>query len=1803
VKPGSKLSPEGQAIYDGLLERYFPASVATSATGSVALGALEVTVDLFQEQIQQASSDFKAWNFVAARDRFLNVAEKADKISTSDTAINEVRMRSRSGASASMLNLQETASARKLLEEVDERYLTEEQRANLSMMLTLAGDVDRAATIAASIPASSTEAASAVQLVALARGEVEIGEVRSTLVALKLCERQLELQNPGVAADVAMRAMSDDKERDLLANGLMCMLMASCCVSLQEQCTPAAGMSVAQLSEAAQLIEQHEPPPSMPDELRLAYVRAAFQYSQVTLDHRLQAALNEEFASDLERVIASSSELQAEDLAKDGAVSQAIGLAAGDSAGWQAHARRLHMMALGGDTQAAAKGLNELATRFPRRFPLETLACELALHEARFPEALTHAENAFAVYPNVGARLLVARAAVAADKADRALSIAPQDVSTDPAFLQVLAQASDRRADPRAADLWEKYLSYRPTNDGARISWAIALSRSGEHDRAAEVVAQIIANPPNALTLEGLVACGQLQLAATPSPESKARVRRVAELIHDRYGTDPKVQLHRFSLLAGIGEQLDVKLDYKRLEELGHVQSVDVEELLGTFRERAEKANAALKLYQEGCLTVEALIRVTNGQTASFVSDLLAGRRQLRTAMLLHREERVDLRGRRVLVSLLELVLFEHLGIFDQVVDLIGDGRLVVFRDIWEQLVEDTVFLQQVAQTEEADRLDEIARRLATTPKYELVRDGDNDDVVAASRGVPCVRLGDDANDIGWLAGVLITRAAGPIASARAFAQRHARQVPTVAADAIPTVIQMDQAVIEGLAIYGLLDAAERVFDRIIVGPASMRMLEARLNGLNDELRAMRLMQSLKRSASQARSRGVLEVVQRPRISAIESLPISEERAEWTRVSISEPIAYKQWLINESEGARITAEYVGSLVPLHPELWRTLPWPTRDAAVDAWHGLQQAVSQEWTLVELVRELTDDTVRNAALSKLRNLGFQEALDAAAVLSVAEQFGRLDIGEGGAALDRVEALITSDRDPWAGLARMRLAQTYASAIWEVIGKDDGPRAVQLTLELLDRSMSLGIRSRARMSELLIGALLLAAISDPVSALVPDETGDTMVLRKQGAVVDVWRAIRNWSEGHEDREAACRRAISYGWVKLHEYTEQGPNGTVNWAPLALATDKLLPQTNVERVPQPDAVVAILSALWRQRPLRHRQAVLQDGSTVNLEQLLEIGTARLGTREVKGVDEATARFLYKVEGRPAVPVLVPAEALLLRAEASDVRSGFARNLAAIVGPLDGRLYAELVRFAESPDDPDVQSSLAVAACTAPFRLIRDDPSLISFWGEPSNVSQQGHLATFDELCELLSEPDSLGPEYAREIKGRTERGPWATRLDAGELVQLAGRVPGLGVTTVATALVHQPPPSLWDGITDALKTAETVPVGRLAQAVAVAGLGPFLGKVEDAPPELGDQLRTMLLQLDSDAGKEFAVVEGKCLALLERVILRIAGIRPLPAHQRHWLTFRLYEWWCENSTLEDRREVSRNEVGRDDLLAFRRRTVLNVLLDVCEMVSAAAHRRPDHLAGLTDLLLQHAAKDPWTGDAFEAFWKRPQGGGWLAASIVLWISPSHFRQLPPEIRLRVFENLPVQTEPLDVHALPYVSFLDGIVSSIDNLSEEEVRAVYVWSDRLDDGGLSRLWRLHIWTGLVGRGDDSRHEALRTLVEHEANGERHVLYVGHYVGTLARGNLIDGMVEWLAKVCERGGHVAEGIVDAWRKASEVMAPVKAALSNVLLGRDDLHSQAEGAVLRDAAPSPPAAETDKLDADLSDDDDVEKSTP
>lgn len=1770
----SKLSAEGQLTRDALQRAYAGESVRIHAMGSADLGTLDVTVELFKGEIDRAKKEFDAWDFVQARDRFRKVAENADRVTPRTDSINEVRMRARTGSAAAMLNLQEMTAARQLLDEVDERSLTEKQRCNLSIMLAQLGDIGRATAIATKLPDSSGDVIAAKQIVSIARGETTIGEARTAIVALKLSEKHLEHGQASLAAAVAIQWLDACASGDLVENGLVCTLMNACCVTLVEQCKPEGKMSLSQLHAALLILDRYAPRSSLPEQLRVAYVDTAVAYAQCAIDHRLFWRLKEQFPADYARVISVNTDLLAADLAKNGSVTDAIGLVAGDAAEWQVQARRLHFLSLGGDARAASQGLTELAAQFPGRFPLEALASEVALQQTRLADALRHAENAFALYPSIGARLLVARCALASGNSHRALAVAAdQDVSNDETFLWVLGHAADRVSDPRALDFWAAYLRLRPESSSGTISWALALNRAGELERAADATIDVVGGAPEGLRIEELVACGQLQLAAAPTPERKARVRRVADLILERFGTDPEVQLQRFMLLAGIGEQHGVKIDFERLSATGHVQSVSLDELLATVDVRAKRAEAAINLYRNGCLTVEAFIRVTGGRTASFISEVLAGRAQLRTSMLVRdREDRIVLSGRRVLVSLIELVLFEHLGVFDQVVELLGDGKLVVFHDVWTQIVDDAVFLQQMTQIDEAERLRSVAARIATCSKYEILRTDESGAGIA--RAVPCVHLSEGEHDIGWLAGVLIAKAAAPLDDARAFARAHARPVLSVDADTISATVQLDQAVIEGLIVHGLLQAVEDTFDRILVGAGSMRTLESRRGRLDSDLSAMRLMQAVKRSTSRGRARGALEVVDRPRVPALEALPKDEEKEEWTRTSVREPMAYKQWLIDERESARVTAEYVGSLMPFHPELWITLPWPSREVAHATWSAFRDTEEREWTLVELVRELPDTVSRRDALARLGELGFQDALEADELALIADRYGRLDIGKGGAFLDRVEGLIAGPQDPWAALARMRLSATYASTIWKFVEKGDASRASQLARELLGRAARLGVRSSARTPEVLIGHLLLLAISNPELSIAGEEV---VTLRKTGALVDVWNEIRLWSDDHDERTAACRRALSYGWEKLHQYTEGGPPSMLTWAPLALATDKLVPGTSFERVPNPDAVAAILSALWVERPLRARTANLADGSRINVEELLEVGTRRMAERAVRGIDESTACFFVDVAGGTSVEILVPVEALLLRAESVDLRSGFANDLAGIVGSIDGRLYERLTCFAENPNDREAQAALALAACTSPYRLVRDDASIIACWGEHSTAGQQGYPASFDDLCELLSEPKTFEGRPDREVKDRVEHGHWSNRRDVGDLMLVAGRVPGPSVARIATAVVKRPPSGMWDEILRVMGGAATVPIGRLAQGVALAALAPFYSQQAVEQNVLDDGLRSVLAQLDSD--DEFVRGEGRCIALLERVIRRLAGARPVPRQQFIWLTFRLYEWWCENSTLEQRLEASKNEAGANSWGAFRWSVVLNILLDVCEMVSIASRKRPEHLGVLTEYLVKRATNEPWESDPFGVVWGRPQGGGWLAASILLWISPAHFMQLPPEIRLRVFENLPVETVSLAEQVLPHMSFVDGIVSNVQNLSEEETRAVNTWLAKLGESDTAQLWRLHIWSRFLARGDESNHEALRSIVDVEARGKRHVEFVSQYVSSLVGPALTDealrDAVAWLTSASANGGQVADGFLAAWRTNPASLDPLKLALSSALLAQPDELSQVAGASIRD----------------------------
>src|SRR6185503_13333112 len=88
-------------------------------------------------------------------------------------------------------------------------------------------------------------------------------------------------------------------------------------------------------------------------------------------------------------------------------------------------------------------------------------------------------------------------------------------------------------------------------------------------------------------------------------------------------------------------------------------------------------------------------------------------------------------------------------------------------------------------------------------------------------------------------------------------------------------------------------------------------------------------------------------------------------------------------------------------------------------------------------------------------------------------------------------------------------------------------------------------------------------------------------------------------------------------------------------------------------------------------------------------------------------------------------IRAFVPPEALLLRIK-PDVLAEAAKKWKVIQGPHDGRAYALLKELSEHPDDPKLRRDYARLATTAPFRLVREDPTYLRTFRQRSLLGKR---------------------------------------------------------------------------------------------------------------------------------------------------------------------------------------------------------------------------------------------------------------------------------------------------------------------------------------------------------------------------------------------------------------------------------------------------------------------------------------------
>ncbi|WP_437663267.1 SIR2 family protein [Sorangium sp. So ce1182] len=1530
----------------------------------------------FKEKNDRAHKRFVQQDYAEARVLYEQMLVEAEGLLTADPDDPELKAwiaRSRLNVGACLLRLQEHAKGRAHLRQVAERelvHLTVMARCVLSEGLAQVGDLDLARAVLpvcddALSEEERTRWVEARQLLDVLTGKLPERECSPSAVVgvhvARAHEKRGQLDEAARAARRVLEQAPDDADLSVFS---VAVLVGSLRRSVLEDPSAIAWMPPGDRAPTVDAIERGlsrvgELP--LAPALRSDVARLKLVYCGMAEDHEgLEEARRacEEGAAGAIEISESPAMSEAEALAEAGDLEGALRRLPPTDHPWRGRFARAQLAVSAERYEQALDEALGLARDFPGRVPIEYLAAMLLARAARPEDALPHARAAFAALPGKGYRLLLGKCLLYCDQAEEAWQIlSPLSDSREPDVLRARAMAAERVRPEQAPALWSEYLKGEPNSAPAALSLARAWLRLGHAAEAAKVAWRLVESAKDRLDPESLYHCAQMQrLDGGFSEEARRRVQEIAAVLDARFPGDPGAEHARLMLLAALGFPEEARpVDYQRLLDEGILRTGSLDDLKAFVTENRERQQTAYRLYRHGHLPFEAFCELTETAAASWLIQFLRvsgeGPTTLSAPLELGDTPPPPLAGQRLLVGELELLLLQHLGHLARLRDALKPGgKLVLFTDVWERVLQAAADLELRTQRVELENQERLLRRIQDDRKIEAHKAG-----LWSEQGLPVIHhepLSGAADRISPRAFAHYLGAQGYLDDARAHAllgwlPPEQEPLPSVP-DPMPPRVSITAVMLECFENAAALDALLAVIpEALVLDPATMTQLGRRCDALRAAAEAADLAATMQRAVGAGIAEGwIAPTLRRPAVADLPDVR-DDSDLEDTRRLFREPLAqalgFRQALVDDPTLLLLNADFFISTAPAsvlaRPLAWRDAEQFRRLAArmraVSAREihlpalvaGLLLEPEAEVTKVEVTKKLV----------RLAELGFADALRARDVLDLHRRFRGLDKAEPRRILDRLEWMAREREHPGSGLAHLRIAGVYAKAVWAAFCQSDGggseADAKALAGALLQRTEVLGEATTRGTVDLVFQFLAAAAIDDPRASFVPQGRGsgsDGLTVSPESPAGQLWTFLASWTGPAGRRRSALARGLRETWRILDEqHQAAGP------ARAQLGAVMLSMHVQGRGLLDPELEsVAILSAGWQERPLEH--LAIEEGQ-LSIEQALSAGANALASRP----DAVSGNMRYvdypiRVPGSKAeTRTIAPTEAILLRS-APVVIESFAEQLAALQGPLDGRAYRLLMQIKEAPEDQSVRRRYARMTVVAPWRLVREDPAVLRTWRWRRGIVHDAFPATIDHLREMLSEPGPLPPELSLlDILGArvTKDGAWAERADQEDLCRQACEVPGLLPTFVVYSRLSAEEDAYSEEVQvalDRLDDPHEQPAARLAGDIfflrVAAARRPFV-RLPEGESDLRERLPGRLLsvlkamampQLATFAEAEiprsgplrmnerkpplgdFAEAEGDLLRLCALVVEELALPEQLPFRDGLWLTYRLFQWLC---------------------------------------------------------------------------------------------------------------------------------------------------------------------------------------------------------------------------------------------------------------------------------------------------------------
>lgn len=1756
---------------------------------------LEDAVDQrFEEEHKRASQLFLECRYAEAREAYERIRSQAEPLAERASAVERPALRRwveqcKLNEAAASLNLQEIDVAKTLLDTIDTGLLPPKMRLSLAEQRASLGDVDKAAAMLAEVEESGderlrTRKVEIQQRIDICRDQIPEDLVAAAPVRLDATVAFLERHDLHRAADLALGLLKTEPDDRLITAHAATLLTDALVRTVFENPPSAVLIPVERRAEILAALESDfdtDKRNLLPPSVLADYEHAEDAFRHITHD---DDRLAERFAlrgaddndeDDAPRQVAFR-------LAVEGHADEALRVmsALTDDHPWRSRLDRVELLAVGNQLDRALDEGLDLVRDFPSRAPIEHITAQLCARTGRPDEALEHAKEAYRLLPGNGYLFLLVTQYVVSNKAEAAWGLV-KDVKDDrPRALYMRALAAEHTGHAEEAErAWRRYAELRPEDAAARVMHAQLLFRMHRIEESAASAWKVFLEHADRLDLDALYICGALQRLAGPlTNEQTQRIRQVASRIKARFPSDARAEFQRFQLLIMLDNELpdDVEpLNQKILIDAGFLEARPVDEMEAFFTERASFLDAVSNLARQGAISTTAALTLANIQPALFVTHILRGGQSAAGLLcppvfIADQLPRVQLRGATLLISDPEMLLLEALEVTALLRDALGpDGRLVLFRSAQARMLEDFSKLRIASNPKKLAEFDALIRDLESIKVLEADPEAPYDDIAAARKHNASVvddTVPADVNPISPLAFLRLLNERGCIDDdqyhriARNFKQP-SDTVPEMSRD-LPELILLPWPIVEKLFQEGvLLFVAASLGGRLRIGPRARAHFLRERSDLADTIEAERLAERVCRRLSE----GWIAVVEPPPANDVP--PLREPAPLWGEELILEPLrealSYRYAMIENPTWWRVSADFFGTNAFGAPGLTDKLAWAEPRDYQELMRKIRRAGQREMTMPALARMLVANVKEaDAKLVGLAKLGFSDALGPSELLRLERRYKGLDKDEPRRILDNQEWMAREPAHLGGPSARLRLAQTYAIAIWYAFCNEDGtPTLGRSTMEqsaivraLLERQERIGEASYTSTVDQTLQLLASRMLGSPLAAWKRQKDG--YVSDDDGAVAHLWQAVDSWIGKNSSRLAAHDRALREIWLLVDRRKDDGPSFleamTLSYAHSLRDGIQdgyaFSPEAGLE-------ALAILSARWQARPLKQRgidvkvPGAPQGHEQIDLEQVLERGVASFAAGEANVRMGRTIEYSITIPGQDGiVPVRAPVEAVFMRMNHQG-RASMLSTLKLGQGRHDGRLCQLLDELEQGEANPKALRKYARRAVSSLFRLVRDDPAYLRVWPQVYHVSADGNRPSIEDLLVILSEPNEPLPEDITSVLPSRPTGVWKDRDDVGLLFVMASEIPGM---FAAAPLRMRLDSDDYDrAVQVALRRMERpaeFPIARIAQDIIFLRVAstrqPHVKLPEgeaDLREILPDRLERVLERVTNPPEPDtYELAEAPLLRVCGDVVQCLAHRKVLPFREGLWLTWRLFQWLClqlDAIAPDARRDGIRrlvanappSQVRRDVLdphgfdrnhpehFDHRLGAVLHALGAMEELVVVFNREKPPekHVElrrasspALEKMLVEVAQRvnlGPPVGSVLA--WSAPDNVPDLALNALLRLNHACFADLSIEARTRRFKRLPEDPQALSETNAEAVYFAAHILlaaaESAARLTPEERALLEDKLHAMADGPVTRRWRWLVFVSLFETGMSHLEDEARALVAEHAKDPRAAVAFG----------------------------------------------------------------------------------------------------